>query len=124
MRDVGSSASSTRKVPSSTGGERSAHSTPRGACLGCRRIRHFSNDLLVGNFGSGRINAYEPQSGGGFLHRGVVRGKNSNIIQIDGLWAIAFGNDGAAGPSTSLYFTAGPDDEEHGLFGRIDALDS
>ena len=84
----------------------------------------FSGDLLIGNFGDGRIHAYEPQSGGGFLHRGVVRGKNSNIIQIDGLWAIAFGNDGAAGPSTSLYFTAGPDDEEHGLFGRIDALDS
>ena len=84
----------------------------------------FSGDLLIGNFGDGRIHAYEPQSGGGFLHRGVVRGKNSNIIEIDGLWAIAFGNDGAAGPSTSLYFTAGPDDEEHGLFGRIDALDS
>ena len=84
----------------------------------------FSGDLLIGNFGDGRIHAYEPQSGGGSLHRGVVRGKNSNIIEIDGLWAIAFGNDGAAGPSTSLYFTAGPDDEEHGLFGRIDALDS
>ena len=57
----------------------------------------FSGDLLVGNFGDGRINAYEPQSGGGFLHRGVVRGKNSNIIEIDGLWAIAFGNDARRG---------------------------
>ena len=75
----------------------------------------FSGDLLVGNFGDGRIHAFEPQSSGGFLQRGVVRGKNSNIIEIDGLWAIAFGNDGAAGPSTSLYFAAGPDDEEHGL---------
>jgi uncharacterized protein (TIGR03118 family) len=82
----------------------------------------FSGDLLVGNFGDGRIHAYEPQAGGGFLHRGVLRGKNDNIIAIDGLWAIAFGNDAAAGSSTSLYFTAGPDDEEHGLFGRIDRI--
>ena len=54
----------------------------------------------------------------------MVRGKNGNLIAIDGLWAIAFGNDAAAGPGTSLFFTAGPDDEGHGLFGRIEALDS
>ncbi len=79
----------------------------------------FSGDLLVGNFGDGRIHAYAPKAGGGFEHRGVLHRPNGNVLAIDGLWAIAFGNDAAAGPSTSLFFTAGPNDEEHGLFGRI-----
>jgi hypothetical protein len=46
---------------------------------------------------------------------------NGHPVWIDGLWAIEFGNDGPAGPSNSLYFTAGPDDESHGLFGDITA---
>ena len=42
-------------------------------------------------------------------------------ILIDGLWALQFGNGSAAGPATTLFFTAGPDDEMHGLFGTIRA---
>jgi hypothetical protein len=43
------------------------------------------------------------------------------VIRIDGLWALEFGNGAAAGPTNSLFFTAGPDDEAHGLFGVIEA---
>ena len=41
---------------------------------------------------------------------------------IDGLWGIGFGNGAAAGPTTTLYFAAGPEDETHGLYGAITAL--
>jgi uncharacterized protein (TIGR03118 family) len=80
----------------------------------------FSGDLLVGNFGDGRIHAFEPQANGSFERAGVLRRADGHAVHIDGLWAIEFGNGGAAGPMTSLFFTAGPDDEQHGLFGRID----
>jgi len=71
--------------------------------------------ILVGNFGDGRINAYS--SGGVFL--GQLR-QHGNPVEIEGLWGIAF----APATSTSinhdwLYFAAGPDDEQHGLFGYI-----
>jgi hypothetical protein len=39
------------------------------------------------------------------------------------LWALAFGNGAAAGPANVLYFTAGTEDEAHGLFGTITPLD-
>jgi uncharacterized protein (TIGR03118 family) len=79
----------------------------------------FSNMLLVGNFGSGRIAAFDPHNGH-FV--GIVRAKHELPLQIDGLWALSFGNDASAGPSTTLYFTAGIDDEAHGLFGTITPL--
>jgi len=50
---------------------------------------------------------------------GLLRGVRGQPIQIDGLWALRFGNDAAAGPSNTLFFTAGIDDEQHGLFGTI-----
>jgi uncharacterized protein (TIGR03118 family) len=78
----------------------------------------FSGDLLVGNFGNGRIHAYKHTSSGWMLD-GVLRNGDDNPIHINGLWAIAFGNGGAAGPTNSLYFAAGPKDETAGLFGSI-----
>ena len=44
---------------------------------------------------------------------------NGNPLVIDGLWGLAFGNGGNAGPTGTLYFTAGPGDESHGLFGKL-----
>jgi uncharacterized protein (TIGR03118 family) len=79
----------------------------------------FSNDLLVGNFGNGWINAYAWEHGH-FEHEGALRSGNGMPIAIDGLWAIRFGNGDGAGPKNSLFFTAGPAGETHGLFGRID----
>ena len=77
----------------------------------------FSGALLVGNFGNGRINAYNPTTGE-FLGR--LRHEDGSPIEIDGLWALRFGN-GVTGDSTTLLFTAGIDDEAHGLFGAIQA---
>ena len=77
----------------------------------------FSGDLLVGNFGDGRINAYDPRTGS---FRGRLRHEDGRPIQIEGLWALRFGN-GVTGDPTTLLFTAGIDDEAHGLFGAIQA---
>jgi uncharacterized protein (TIGR03118 family) len=79
----------------------------------------FGGDLLVGNFGDGQINAYEPQSDGTFEHVGRLRQSDGKVLSIDGLWALGFGNDAAAGSSDTLFFTAGPEDESEGLFGSI-----
>ena len=80
----------------------------------------FSNDLLVGNFGNGVINAYS-WSGGSWKHAGKLRRRSGRIIKIPGLWAIEFANGGPSGAANQLFFTAGPGDESHGLFGVIEA---
>jgi len=81
----------------------------------------FSGDLLIGNFGDGQINAYAQQPDGSWERAGGLRDSSGRTISIDGLWGIGFGNNGAAGPSTTLYFAAGPNDEADGLFGSITA---
>jgi uncharacterized protein (TIGR03118 family) len=78
----------------------------------------FSGDLLVGNFGDGRIHGYA-LTPDGWEARGPLKGTDHRPIVIDGLWGIGFGNGSASGPTTTLYFAAGPDDESHGLFGSI-----
>jgi uncharacterized protein (TIGR03118 family) len=78
----------------------------------------FSNHLLIGNFGDGKINAFEPASG---VFRGQLQDGKRKAIQIDGLWALVFGNGGMGGDTDKLYFTAGIEDEKHGLFGQIRA---
>ena len=82
----------------------------------------FSGNLLVGNFGDGHINAFDLgrfQGNGELQQRGQLHAADGRPIAIDGLWAIAFGNGAAAGPTNALFFTAGPFDEEHGLFGKL-----
>jgi uncharacterized protein (TIGR03118 family) len=94
---------------------------PWGVAMAPESFGRFGGDLLIGNFGDGQINAYEEQGNGRFAHRGELRGGDGNKpLAIDGLWALEFGNDGNAGPSTRLFFTAGPNDEADGLFGSID----
>jgi len=76
--------------------------------------------LLVGNFGDGRINAYLPILGGAIaLPLGPIRSPSGMPVTIDGLWALEFGRGGPSGPTGTLFFTAGPDDESEGLFGKI-----
>jgi uncharacterized protein (TIGR03118 family) len=91
---------------------------PWGLALAPASFGHFGGDLLVGNFGDGQINAYR-EVGGSFEHAGELRDANGKSLAIDGLWALQFGNNGAAGSSDTLFFTAGPDEETHGLFGSI-----
>ena len=81
----------------------------------------FGGDLLVGNFGDGQINAYEEKANGRFEPRGTLKAADGKKLAIDGLWALEFGNSGANGTPNDLYFTAGPNDESDGLFGKIDA---
>jgi uncharacterized protein (TIGR03118 family) len=82
----------------------------------------FGGDLLVGNFGDGQINAYGQRVNGQFEHDGTLRSSDGGKLTIDGLWALEFGHGAPSnGPVDTLFFTAGPDDESHGLFGSITA---
>jgi uncharacterized protein (TIGR03118 family) len=94
---------------------------PWGIALAPTKFGPFSGDLLIGNFGDGQINAYAQQPDGSWERAGGLRDSSGRTISIDGLWGIGFGNNGAAGPSTTLYFAAGPNDEADGLFGSITA---
>ncbi len=90
---------------------------PWGLALAPSDFGAFSHAVLVGQFGSGEIAAYDAATGA-FL--GEVRDKaTDHVLAIDGLWALAFGNGGAAGPANTLFFTAGIEDEAHGLFGTL-----
>lgn len=81
----------------------------------------FSHDILVGQFGSGEILAFNPVNG----HlRGRLRDASGTSIKIDGLWGLAFGNGAGAGSATSLYFAAGSGHEQHGLFGTLTPVEN
>jgi uncharacterized protein (TIGR03118 family) len=75
----------------------------------------FGGDILVGQFGSGAILAYTPAG----VFSGILLDPASLQLQIDGLWALAFGNGGSAGPTTTLFFTAGAFGEAHGILGSM-----
>jgi len=90
--------------------------SPWGLALAPAGFGAFSNDLLVGNFGDGRINAFDPATGA-FL--GQLQNPAGHPIDINGLWGLAFGNGGLAGDATTLFFAAGLNDEADGLFGSI-----
>jgi uncharacterized protein (TIGR03118 family) len=92
---------------------------PWGIAMAPASFGPFGGDLLIGNFGDGQINAYAMQPDGSWERAGALRDSSGRQISIDGLWGIGFGNNGAAGPSTTLYFAAGPNDEADGLFGSI-----
>ena len=85
----------------------------------------FGGALLVGNFGEGNpsIHAYSTTNGAVLAVAGnenaELRDESNNGIVIDELWALLFGNGSAGGDANTLYFTAGPAEEEHGLFGKL-----
>jgi uncharacterized protein (TIGR03118 family) len=76
----------------------------------------FKRDILIGNFGDGLIQAFDPVT---HQQRGILRRTNNKALRIDGLWALEFGNDGEAGDHHELFFTAGPKEESHGQFGKL-----
>jgi len=92
---------------------------PWGLALAPSDFGAFSGDLLVGNFGNGMIHAYQQQSNGSWKLHGALRVSKRKQLRIDGLWGLQFGNGGPAGPTNTLYFTAGPKKGSHGLFGSI-----
>jgi uncharacterized protein (TIGR03118 family) len=91
---------------------------PWGMALAPARFGVFANDLLVANFGDGTISAFDPTTGE-FV--GYLRDPDTKIICIDGIWGLSFGNGHSLGDAEALYFTAGPNNEEDGLFGRLTA---
>lgn len=97
-----------------------ALNSPWGLTLAPSQFGAFGGDLLVGNFGDGAINAYNPATGA-FL--GSLAGSNGSALAIQGLWGLSFGNGAQGQDPNTLYFTAGiPGDgavEDHGLFGAV-----
>lgn len=97
--------------------------SPWGLALAPDSFGTFGGDLLIGNFGDGRIHAYDLQhsrGNGEAIFRGMLHAANGQPLQIDGLWALSFGNGAAAGPKDRLFFTAGPNGEADGLFGMLE----
>jgi uncharacterized protein (TIGR03118 family) len=101
--------------------ERGQLNAPWGVVLAPGDFGRSSGDFLVGNVGNGRITAYEEVSSGVFEAKGQLRGARGGPLSIDGLRALGFGNGITTGPRNTLFFTAGPADETHGLFGSITA---
>jgi uncharacterized protein (TIGR03118 family) len=93
---------------------RGSLNSPWGIALAPQGFGRASGALLIGNFGDGRIHAYDPVSAKSL---GALRSKHGKLA-IDGLWALKFGN-GVIGTPHTLLFTAGPADESHGLFGEL-----
>jgi uncharacterized protein (TIGR03118 family) len=91
-----------------------ALNSPWGVARGSFAFGLFSGQILVGNFGDGRINAFD--SNGNFLAQ--LGRPNGNALRIDGLWTLTLGG-GRNSSSDTLYFTAGPNKETNGLFGTI-----
>jgi uncharacterized protein (TIGR03118 family) len=94
---------------------------PWGVALAPTNFGFFSNHLLIGNAGSGQIAVYDADSG---HFDGLLRDQNGHAIQNQRLWALRFGNGATAGPTNTLFFTAGIADEAHGLFGTITGVGS
>ena len=104
---------------SDAGGKLHEINSPWGVALAPDTFGRHAGELLVGNFGSGTIMGFDATTG---EFRGLLQRSEDGHVAIEGLWAITFGNGGRAGRPSTLYFTAGPDDESHGLFGSLDPV--
>jgi uncharacterized protein (TIGR03118 family) len=96
---------------------RGSLNSPWGLAIAPSSWGPLSGALLVGDFGNGRIHAYDAMTGRGL---GSLRDSHNNALVIDGLWGLMPGN-GVAGDPQSVLFTAGPDGESHGLLGTLTA---
>jgi uncharacterized protein (TIGR03118 family) len=96
--------------------------SPWGMALAPVGFGGFDGALLIGNFGDGRINAFNATTGG---YLGTLLDASGKVISNSGLWSLTFGNGAKAGSSRTLYFTAGIAGsgkvEDHGLFGSVGA---
>jgi uncharacterized protein (TIGR03118 family) len=93
-----------------------ALNSPWGMTIAPATFGAFGGALLVGNFGDGWINAFDASAGTAL---GSLEDTHGNTIAIEGLWALIFGNGKNGGDANTLYFTAGPGGESHGLFGSL-----
>jgi len=100
-------------------GSQGTLNSPWGLALAPTSFGAIAGDLLVGNFGDGKINVFDPNTNTFVKQLTDARG---NLVTIDGLWALTPGNGGGAGSVNSIYFTAGPAGESHGAFGALVAV--
>lgn len=93
---------------------------PWGVVWTTRDFGEFSNAVLVGNFRSGWIAAFN-----GFTHKfiGFLKNPDDSLVFIDGIWSLTFGNNGTAGSANTLFFSAGINNENDGLFGTLVPVD-
>jgi len=89
---------------------------PWGMAIAPSTFGAFAGDLLVGNFGDGKINAFDPSSGAPL---GTLQDTSGNALVFPGLWAVIFGNGGSGGDRNILYITAGTGNLQHGLLSSI-----
>jgi len=91
--------------------------SPWGVALAPASFGEAAGKLLIGNFGDGRVNIFDPASGE-FLDK--LRNSHGQAIAIDGLWTLRVGSGNAnGGDASKVYFTAGPNGESDGLFGSL-----
>jgi uncharacterized protein (TIGR03118 family) len=93
--------------------------SPWGLAIAPPGFGEFANDLLVGNFGDGTINVFNPKNDH-FL--GKLLGADGAPITIGDLWALIPGTGSAGSDPNKIYFTAGVQNEAHGLFGSLAAI--
>jgi uncharacterized protein (TIGR03118 family) len=94
-----------------------ALNNPWGIALAPANFGIFSNDLLVGNFGDGKINAFDPSTG---KLVGTISDSTGTPLSYAGLWGIAFGNGQSNQPTNTLFYAAGIGGGAHGQYGRVD----
>jgi uncharacterized protein (TIGR03118 family) len=93
--------------------------SPWGLALAPAGFGTFGNDLLVGNFGDGKINAFDPVSG---KFVGSLNDQHGKTLTVEGLWGLVFGNGQNTGDPNTLFFTAGIGGEKHGLLGSLQPM--
>ncbi|TLY78792.1 MAG: TIGR03118 family protein, partial [Gammaproteobacteria bacterium] len=93
---------------------RGSLNSPWGVTRASFAFGRFSGRILIGNFGNGRIGAFN--NDGTFA--GELEDADGNPLAIDGLWTLTLGG-GRGSSSDSLYYAAGPNDEVNGSFGTI-----
>jgi uncharacterized protein (TIGR03437 family) len=92
--------------------------SPWGMAIAPPNFGALANMLLVGNFGNGRINAFDPVTG---ASQGVLLNPAGSPITNEGLWTLQVGNGKSGGDANAVYFTAGVGGQMHGLFGSLQA---
>src|ERR1039457_1016506 len=91
---------------------------PWGVAIAPATFGAFANDVLIGNFGDGTVNAFDPNTGSAL---GALQDQNGNTISFPGLWGLILGNGGSGGDANAVYLIAGGASQRHGIRASIQA---
>ena len=92
---------------------------PWGMALAPAGFGSLAGDLLIGNFGDGKINIFAPNGTASATSMGPLTVTNGGTLTIPGLWSLVFGNGDSDKPATTLFYTAGFSDQTDGVFGSV-----